>query len=302
MANAIADLAQLQVQFAQSLAPRQAIYDILGNTITGVAPGTVRVGAAQAGGIAQTLSANSTSVSATDFGTIEASVSTSHKVIKHSMPKFAYQGSASAKGLLDILAKDAASQLDLEFTSGLEGLFSLNHPRAGAGKFQTGVKRYIDSGLAYLQTEVGAGTQSNLLTSALDEASLQAAIKTLQSWKSDRGVVQMAGRGNCVLIVGSENAAAAHELTKSMLSGADNADNYVRGIVSDVISVPFVTDDSDWFLIDKDNCPVGMVVANPPTLDVRESDDGQFLHFIVSWDSAFAYSPNELGIVGSNVA
>jgi len=271
-----------------------------------VEPGvqSFRVGQGAFGGIGATLSRTATSASNSDYFTFETSHALDMKVIKHTVPEHTMRSDTGFASAGRQMADAAVGTLDKIAFDGLEGLFSLAHPRAGAGAGQVGAgKKYIDTGLAYLQTEAGAGTQDNLLTAALSETSLNAAIKLLALQRSDRGVALNNGtNGGLVLVVDPLNMQLAHELTKSALSGADNQSNFLRGQFADVVVYPLTTDADDWFLVDLKNAPVGMVLGTLPTVTMSMTTDGLFVELVAKVECVFFTNPYETGIIGSNVA
>lgn len=257
------------------------------------------------GGTMGTLTATATSVTPSDAFTFESTATLVHKVLQHKVPKSTVRGDAGFADVGKQMADTLVATIDKTAFDGLEGLFALAHPRVGTGAGQVGSgKKYLDTGLAYLQGESGAGTQDNLHTTALSETSLNTAIKLLIQQRSDRGVpLALGANGGLVLVVAPKNLQLAHELVRSQLSGADNAANFVNGIVRDIVCWQFTTDDDDWFLIDPANCPVGVAWDSGQT-DVRvsETTDGLFYEFTVEAKLAFFVSPYEQGIIGANVA
>lgn len=257
------------------------------------------------GGTMATLSGTATSVTPSDAFTFKSTTTLAHKVLKHVVPKSTVRGDAGFADVGAQLARTLVTTIDKTGFDGLEGLFSLAHPRVGTGAGQVGSgKKFLDTGLAYLQGESGAGTQDNLITSALSETALNTAIKLLLQQRSDRGVnLSLGANGGLVLVVSPKNVQLAHEIVRSQLSGSDMADNFVKGIVSSIVTWQFTTDDDDWFLIDPVNCPVGVAWDSAQT-DVRvsETTDGLFWEFVVETKLAFFVSPYETGIIGANVA
>lgn len=289
----------LQAAFAQGLTDTTPLVARAGRIVNTGGARTVDIGGGAFGAIGATLSTTATSQSNSDWFTFSASHTVTKKVVKHTMPVHAVNGDYGFEMLGQQLAQSAQKTMDKLFFDGLEGLFAANHPRAGAGDGQVGAaKKYIDTGLVYV-----GGTQDNKLTSALSETSLNTAIKLLLQYRSDRGIpLHIGTNGGLVLVVDPANAQIAHELVKSQLSGADNASNFVNGLISDIVVYPFTTDADDWFLIDKANAPVGMALGGDPTARISLSTDGLFYEAVAEVDCCFIKSPYEYGIVGSDVA
>lgn len=264
-----------------------------------------KVGGAALGGTAATLSATATSLAASDAFSFESSFAMAQKVVKHTIPLNTLQTDYALDAAGQGMADSIMSALDKLGFDGLEGLFAAAHPREGAGAGQVGAANqfYLDASLAFLQGEAGAGSNANLLTTALDESALNNAIKLMIGYKNDRGhPMHLGANGGLVLVVAPKNAQVAHELVRSQLSGADMASNFVTNLISDIVVWPFTTDDDDWFLIHKTKCPVGLAVAEAPTVEINTSDDGLFVHIVGKFTACFFRSPYEYGIVGSNVA
>lgn len=304
MANSFDALRILQTSFIQGLAEGNNGFTRSGARLVIDAPGQLRVGGISAGGLAATLSKTATSLAATDLATHEVSVSSVKKVIKHTITTEAAQSEYTIAQAGAIMSSDAGVSLNKDYFDFLEGLFSAAHPLAGAGAFQKGgAKKYIDTGLAYLQTEGGAGTQNNLLTAALSEAALDAAIQLLNKYRSDRGVPLHLGMGsNLKLVVGPKNRKLARQLIGSEVTSAALQINEVAEHVNDVIVWNWTTDEDDWFLIDADNSPVGMFVPEAPTVRMAPQSDGLFVDLVAEFQAIPFKTPHEYGIIGSNVA
>ena len=301
MANTFATPQVFQESFVAAIADQSAAFARAGRVVVGPS-GQYSIGGILAGGIAQTVADTDSSVTATDIGTAIANCSTTHRVIKHTVPRGVLSSQFAMRDWGRVLASDAITNIDLDYFNFLEGLFAAAHPRAGAGAFQVGAgKKYLDTGLAYL-----GGTQDNLLTSAFSEAALGSALQLLLKYKSDRAVPLHLGiAGGLVLVVGPKNLQEAHERVKSTSSGADNADNLFKGLIKDVVCWNWTTDEDDWFLIGdpaKPSCPVGTYLSEAPTVYASESDDKQFVHLIAEYTSGCFKAPLEAGIIGANVA
>jgi len=303
MASAVAANRIVQHNFAQGMVenPSQAARAM--RIVPAVGASSFRVGGGAFGGVGSTLSATATSVSNSDYFTFEASHAMTTKVIKHKVPKDTLNSDYAFEQAGAQLATAALGTLDKMAFDGLEGLFALACPRAGAGAGQTGVgKSYLDTAKAFLAAEAGAGAQDNLLTSALSEAALNAAIKLMLQKRSDRGIAMNLGsNGGLSLVVDPQNAQVAHELVRSSLSGQDNASNFINGLISDIVVYPLTTDADDWFLIDAKNAPVGLAIGSDPTARISLTTDGLFYELVAEVRAVFFTSPYDYGIVGSNV-
>ena len=234
-----------------------------------------------------------------------STISEEHYAIKHTVPTYKLISSDFALDQAgEKLANAAVQNINKQFFDGLEGLFAAgSHPAKGTGVGETGANAaFIDSALKYLQTEAGEATQSNKLTSAFSEAALDSAIQLMQNYKDQRGLpLNLGMAGDLVLVVGPKNRKTAMEVVGSQLSGADMQVNTMRGLVREVISFPFTTDEDDFFVISQGSSPVGIWIKTPPVVEVRSSDDGLFTHMVAKWTSAFYKKPYEYGIIGSNV-
>ena len=257
-----------------------------------------------AGGIASSVSTSATSVTATDMTTGKSTQSIGAYAIKHAVPWFEVQRSISlVESASQQVANSVAASMNALFFDGLEGLFTANHPMLGAAAGQVGAgKKFIDTGLAYLQTEGGAGTQNNLITAALSESALESARVLLREQRNQRGIkMNLAGPGSeMVLVVAPGNERTAHELVYSEHSGADLASNYNKSYASTVV-YPFSADADDWWLLDKAISPVGIAIGQKPLIETRRSDDGFFLYFTAQFQAAFYKKPYHYGVIGSNV-
>jgi hypothetical protein len=266
--------------------------------------GIHEVSAGAFGGTMSSLSRTATSASASDWFTYATQFTLAQKFVKHTIPKRTFVIDNAIADAGRQLADCVFGEVDAQFWAGMEGLFTAAHPRVGTGAGQVGAsKKYIDTGLAYLAGEGGAGTQDNLLTSALSETSLKAAIKLLLNQKSDRGTnLHIGARGGLKLAVAPKNVDVAHELVRSMLSGSDMADNFLRGLIDAIVTYPLAADDDDWFLCSQMNTPVGISVDQAPMAYFSPSDDGLFVHLVATVDMTFWKAPYEHGLIGSNVA
>lgn len=293
----------VQREMASVLAENLAAFAAAGQVTTGEGGG-LSISGRSVGGLAVTLAKTATTMSSTDVANFESTVSTVHKVIKHTVNK---RMLATEKGYAQIgaeIANKIIVSLNKDYFDFLEGLFAAAHPRAGGGAFQVGAgKKFIDTALSFLQGEAGAGTQDNLLTSAFSEAALDAAIQLLNKYRDDRGVpLHLGMNGGLTLVVGPKNRKLAGEVVGSDLSGADMAINTLKPQIGAVVVWNFSTDEDDWFLIDSAIAPVGMHISVAPYANMGESTDGLFVDFVAQYEAAPFKAPYEQGIIGSNVA
>lgn len=304
MASAQAANRIVQTSFAQGLAEAKGLAARAGRIVPVPGARDYRVGAGAFGGIGATLSATATTQALSDWFTFETSHTLTKKVVKHTVPVHTMQTDYAFAQAGAQLADSAVATMDKGYFDGLEGLFTADHPRAGAGAGQVGgAKKYLSLALAFAQGEAGAGTQDNLITSALSESALNTAIKLMLQYRSDRGIALHIGTsGGLKLIVAPKNAQTAHELVKSQLSGSDLQSNFINGLIDDIVVYPLTTDDDDWFLIDGKNAPCGLAIGEDPTARISMQTDGLFYDLVAEVDFVFFKSPYEYGIVGSNVA
>lgn len=298
-------VSRIQRAFIAGLAEDTASYARACQVLNAQA-GELQLGSLAVGGLASEITTGTASVSAANMASKTSTISEEHYAIKHTVPTYKLISSDFALDQAgEKLANAAIQNINKQFYDGLEGLFTAgSHPAKGTGVGEVGAnKAFIDTGLAYLQTEAGAGSNSNLLTSAFSEAALDSAIQALQNYKDQRGLpLNLGMAGDLVLVVGPKNRKTAMEVVGSQLSGADMQVNTMRGLVREVISFPFTTDEDDWFVISQGSSPCGIWIKTAPVVEVRPSDDGLFTHMVAKWTSAFYKKPYEFGIVGSNVA
>lgn len=304
MATSIDTNRILTQAFASAMAQAQGKWTRFCKQIDSTGVAQVTLGQGAFGGTMSTVSRTATSdPTASDFFTFESDFAVAHKALVHTFPA---KTLASEYGMTELgtqLAGLIENELDAAAGALLSGLFAQAHPRAGAGAGQVGAgKKYLDTGLAFLAGEGGAGTQDNLITSALSEASLNTAIKLMLQYKSDRGVsLNLGSMGGLVLVVSPKNLQLAIELTQSALSGSDMATNFVKGVVAEVVSTNMLTDDDDWFLIDPKNTPLAIAYDSP---DVRLTTrtTGLLHDAVVECRYVACRAPYEPGIIGANVA
>jgi len=264
--------------------------------------GQARLMATNAGGLAQSVTSATTSVTASDLTSGISTITQEAFVLKHRVPWAQLNWSTNlAADAGRQLANAAAQNVNKLFFDGLGGLFTAAHPMAGAGAGQVGVgKFFIDTGLGFAQTTAAAGTQDNLLVAALSETTLDAAKQLLRNYKNQQALPMNMAGSNMVLVVSPKNERIAKELLGSVYSGADMQTNTFANYAQ-VIVHPFATDDDDWFLIDRDKSPVGIWMGEAPTLDVLPSEDGIFVNMVAKFQASFYAKAYEFGIVGSNV-
>lgn len=305
MANVFGSDNKIYQAFGEALAQNTAAFAKAGRVVTGEA-GTFYAGGTAAGGLAATLATTATSLSATDISTFEASVQTVHKVVKHTTTREAFMRdyNMNESAIARTLADAVTVSLNKDYFDYCEGLFAAAHPRAGTGAFQVGAsKKYIDTGLKYLNGEGGEGTQANLLTAALSATALDSAIQLLNKYKSDRGIPLHLGlSGGLTLVVSPKNRRLALQLMGSAVDSSNLQLNVFQGDIGSVVVWNLTTDDDDWFLIDQANAPVGMYISQLPSLMINPSDDGLFVHMVAEYSAVPFKLPTEAGIVGSNVA
>ncbi len=304
MANDLSNVQQVaQSTFLQGLASSTEDYARCCKVLD-YEGGTAQLMATNAGGLATEVTAASTTLASADLTSGISSVTQQAFAIKHTVPWAQLNWSMNlAQDIGMQLANAAAQNVNKLFMDGLEGLFADAAPMAGGANGEVGAgKKFIDTGLAFLQGEAGAGTQDNLLTAALSEASLSSARQLLRNWKNQQGLPMniTGGDDEMVLVVGPENELAAVELITSNLSGADMASNVFRSF-ADVVVFPFASDPSDWFLISRTKSPCGIWMSESPVLLAREDETGIFVNFTVRFQATFYIKAYAAGIVGSNV-
>lgn len=207
------------------------------------------------------------------------------------------------------LANQAIGEMDRVFSQGLATLFTATHPLdadlSGSGN------KYLASTL----TLTGAGPSgndvvvSNLLTGALSETTLAQARQLLleqTNWAGD----SLGLTGPFTLICSPKNEKLARQITGSAVTdqSASNPQGYrnLYGNISVEVS-NYLSDDDDWYLCYRGlndgglGSAVGMWVPEMPSIAIRQED--HFSTVIEAYyDASFVYSPDGLGIIGSNVA
>ena len=304
MANSLGLVQEAAMEtFVDSLANETELYQRCCKVITSPG-GTYTLAATNAGGPAVEVTTASTAVAAQDMTSGSSVITQRAFTHKHTVPWAQLNWSMNlAADAGAQVANAAAASLNALYFDNLGALFATAHPSAGAGVGQVGAsKKFIDTGLAYLQTETGAGTQSNIITAALSESALESCRQAMRGWKNQRGVIQnLSGPGSeLALICSPKNERTAKELITSALSGADMQVNTFASY-SDIVVWPGFTDDDDYFLVDKKISPVGLWIGESPTMSIKESDDGLFVHFVARYQASFYLKPSAAGIIGSNV-
>jgi len=304
MASSIDTNRVLTISFAKALAEKQAQWSKFCRFIDSTDQAQITLGQGAFGGTMSTVTRTATSnPSASDYFTFESDFAVAHKALIHTVPRHTLTSEYATEQAGRDLADTVSNEIESDAGALLSGLFAAAHPRAGAGAGQVGAgKKYLDTGLAFLAGEGGAGTQDNLLTSALAEASLNSAIKLLLQYKSDRGVsLNLGSMGGLTLVVSPKNAQTAHELVVSALSGADMASNFVKGLVSDIVVTNHLSDDDDWFLIDPKNSPLA-IAFDSPEVRMAPQTQGILVDMVAECRYVACKAPYEYGIIGVNVA
>lgn len=306
MANVLSrtKINQIEANFIENMLAYKPKYLAVGKELRGE-PGTVKVGKNAVGAIAATLADTATSATTSDMHSFEASFSSLQRYVKHTVPAHTLKNQEGMVKVAAELSQIAGKNIDREFFSMIEGLWAAAHPRAGntAGLVGAG-KKAIDTGLKGLIGEGGEFTYDTLLaTAAMSETTINALVQLLLKQRDDRGLqLSLATTGKLVVLCAAQNAQIAHEVTKSALSGADNASNFHAPMFGGGITTWEFADPDDYLVIDADNTPFGYYLAESPTVDVKESDDGLFVHFVIKYNGVPVYDPYLYGVVGCNVA
>ena len=302
MANSLDNVIRIAQQtFLDSLAKDTELFAQCGQVLD-FGGGQARLMAANAGGVATEVTGATTSVSATDLTSGIKVVTQRGWVLKHRMPRMQLDWSQESlsSDIAAGLANSAAANINKLFFDGLESLFALAHPMAGASNGQVGVgKKFIDTGLNYLQG-AGGGTQNNLLTDALSENALNAARQLLREYRNQQGIAMNMGDGNYVLVAGPANEKIAKQLLNSAVTGSAMQTNTLQNWARPII-YPLATDVDDWFVIDVDKSPCGIWLGAAPTIKVLPSEDEVFVNFVTEFQASFYVKAYEYGIIGSNV-
>ena len=303
MANSLDNVIQIaQESFVDSLANSTEDYARCCEVLS-YEGGQAKLMATNAGGLATEVTSGTTSVAASDLTSGISNVTQQAWVLKHQVPWAQLNWSYElARDVGRQLGNAAAQNINKLYFDGLESLFTLNHPSAGGANGQVGVgKHFLDTGLAFAQGTAAAGTQDNLITSALSETSLDSAKQLLRGFRNQQALpINLGGGGDMVLVVGPKNERIAKELITSELSGADNQVNTFRQY-ADVIVYPLTSDEDDFWLISRELSPCGIWLGEAPVIDVRESDDGVFVNMVARFQASFYVKSYSYGIIGSNV-
>ena len=305
MANDLSNVQEIaQATFLQGLASSTEQYARCCNVLD-YEGGTAQLMATNAGGLANELTSASSSFAATDLTSGISSITQQAFAIKHTVPWAQLNWSLNLGADIGMqLANAAAQNVNKLYFDGLEELFGLAAPMAGVSNGTVGAgKKFLDTGLAFLQGEAGAGVQDNLVVSALSASSLDSARQLLRNWKNQQGLPMniTGGDDEMVLVCGPQNEVTATEILVSQLSGADMATNAFRSF-ADLVVYPLTPDGDDWFLISKTKSPCGIWMSEAPVLRAREDDTGLFVNFVVRFQATFYVKAYAAGIVGSNVA
>jgi hypothetical protein len=306
MANSLDNLTRIaQASFMQALAESPEQYAQCCQVLD-YPGGSARLMTANAGGLATEVTGATTSVAATDLTSGIKVVTQRAFALKHRMPRqqLPWLQETTAGDIGAQLANAAAANINKLYFDGLESLFALAHPMAGANNGQVGAgKKFIDTGLSFLQGQAGAGTQANLLTDALSETSLNAARELLRKYKNQQGLplnlTDTAGR--YALVVGPKNEKIARQLLGSQFTSSALQININQAFATPVV-YPLASDDDDWFLIDTVMSPVGIWIGEPPMIEILPSEDNLFVNFVAQFSASFYTKAYEYGIIGSNVA
>lgn len=304
MANSLDNVIKLaQASFMDGLANATELYAECCQVLD-YEGGQARLMAANAGGVPTEVTGATTSVSATDLTSGIKVVTQRAFALKHRMPRAQLNWSQDtlASDIGSQLANSAAAAINKLYFDGLEGLFALAHPMAGAGAGEVGAgKKFLATGLKYAQTTGNEGTQDNLLTDALSENALNAARALLRRYKNQQAVPMNMGDGNYVLVVGPGNEKLAKQLLESDMTSAALQKNTLRNWARPIV-YPLASDDDDWWVIDVDKSPVGIWLGQPPMITVTPSEDEIFVNFTAQFEASFYTKAYEYGIIGSNVA
>ena len=303
MANSLDNMIKIaQQSFLDSLAASTELYAEC-CTVLDYAGGQARLMAPNAGGIPTEVTGASTSVTATDLTSGIKVVTQRGFALKHRMPRvqLGWSQDQLAGDIAAGLANSAAAAINKLFFDGLESLFALAHPMAGAGNGDVGAgKKFLDTGLAFAQGTAVAGTQANLLTDALSENAMNAARGIFRTYRNQQAVAMNMADGNYVLVCGPTNEKLARQLLTSDVTSSNLQINTLKAWAKPVI-YPLTTDEDDWFVIDVDKSPVGIWMGEPPMITVTPSEDEIFVNFVAQFSASFYVKAYEFGIVGSNV-
>lgn len=303
MANALDNVIKIAQQtFLDSLATATETYAECGEVLD-FEGGQARLMAANGGGVPTEVTGATTSVAATDL-TSGIKVATQRAwALKHRIPRvqLGWSQDQLAADISRGLANSAAASINKLYFDGLEGLFALAHPMAGAANGEVGAgKKFLDTGLKYAQGTANDGTQANLITDALSETSLNLVREMLRKYRNQQAVAMNLGDGDFVLVVGAKNEKLARQLLVSDMTSAALQVNTLKGWAKPVV-YPLTTDDDDWFVIDRKLSPCGIWLGEPPMIEVLPSEDNIHVNFVAQFSASFYVKAYEFGIMGSNV-
>jgi hypothetical protein len=203
------------------------------------------------------------------------------------------------------LANQAMADIHAIFAVGMESLFAAAHPLAGTAAGQVGSsKKFLDTGLKTVNGTSGTYTQSNLLTQALSRSAIVAAKQTLRQWRrvgDDQSLNLGADAAMLTLCVGTGDEDLARSLIGSAVTSSEMQVNTLQNGMQ-LYVYPWISDDDDWFLVDRTLEPVGMWIREAPFIKVGQSDNGLDLIWSAGFHADFVYSVEGAGIIGSNVA
>lgn len=260
---------------------------------------------------------NGSAPTATDVNSYALTHTATARAAKVAFTREEIEDAVQASGVNDLievavaqLADQARNDMDRAFFAGLNGLFSTAHPLTAD---LTGNPDYFATDLTI--TGIGPGgadvVVNNLLTSPLSESSFFAARQRLMeqtNWAGDPLNIM----GPYCLVVSPKNERLARQLVSSpsvdqSASNPQGYSNLAGPEVTDVVVTSLLSDDDDWFLVYKGlndkglGSPVGLWERTAPMINVREDD--MYNTFIEAYSRrSFVYTPDGLGIIGSNVA
>jgi len=292
-----------QTTFVDQLAEGTEDYLRCCTPITG-AGATAHVMTTNAGGPPTEINSASTSLTARDLNSGITTVTQQAWAIKHTMPWSQLNWSMNlAEDVGAQLANAIASKINELYFETLESALTTSHPMIGAGFGEVGVgQNMIDTNHQFMQTTAESGNQSNKQTAILSEATLKIMLQQQRKWKNQQGIVQnFSNYADLCLVVGATNEFLARELVNSPLSGQDNQINTLQGI-ADVVCYGGLSDEDDYFLVNKRLSPINLWIGEAPTMSVRESEDGVFVHFVAKAQATGFFKPSAAGLCGSNVA
>ena len=214
------------------------------------------------------------------------------------------------------MANAAAASINGAFFTGLESLFGLAHPLAGADSEWTvgASKKYLDTGLAYLGTGTGAlsgaGTQDTLIASPLGRSSYNAGLNLLLSQKNIRGIAvnPPVDSGSLKLVCHPNNRDVATQILGSALASQEMQSNAALQGSAGLVTYP-LAHAGYWFLVSRlpgpngqPQAPVGMWIRKSPMVTVGLSPNQLDVIIAASYTADFYYLPEGLGIIGSNAS